>query len=151
MPSDSVRVRELVPGDSEALWRIRNHDVVRNMSHDATPIPWERHTAWFAGYLPRDDKRAFVLEQDGRVVGYCRIDQGLVSIAIDPEHHHQGLGRQLLIQAVQQSHDQWPTIVAECRKNNPVSLRLFENAGFNFVREEADRIVLEHRLSSQAA
>src|SRR3990172_8839888 len=118
-------IRGLQPEDSDALWQIRNSEPVRAFSNDPTPIPRDRHDAWFVRYLANPENHCEVLEENGLVVGYCRVDAALVSIALRPEAQGRGFGRALLRTAITHTQGRWPRLIAEVRHGNEVSLRLF--------------------------
>ncbi|MFH1171415.1 MAG: N-acetyltransferase [bacterium] len=137
-----VEIRALQPEDSADMWRIRNHEMVRCMSHDTSSIPRAVHDAWFARYIANPENRAFVLVCDSRVAGYCRIDHGLVSIAIDPEFQGRGFSRQLLTESILRVRDTTSRILAEVRRDNPISLGLFTAAGFGIIEEDGEKYIL---------
>lgn len=143
MPSPGTFVRPATDRDSEALWRIRNQEDVRRLSNNPEPIPWEKHEAWFARYRAKAENHAYVLERDGQVVGYCRIDSGLVSIALDGSVRGKGLGRLLLSEAIAQ-YEEGP-IKAFVRCGNETSLKLFRKAGFTPDREDPEGYHLTYR------
>ncbi len=137
-------VRDLRPQDSEGLWRIRNLDEVRLLSNNTAIIPRRDHDAWFAKYIANPDNRCYVLDREGGVAGYCRIDSGLVSIAIDPKYHGLGLGKKLLKEAVDLALPSAKKITAEIRLNNDVSLKLFTKVGFKVVGQTPEKHLLEY-------
>lgn len=130
MLADSTVIRRADHRDSLAFWRIRNHESVRAVSHDSAPIPLPQHERWYAGFLAKADALAYVIEVDQAVAGYCRVDHGLISIALLPEAKGKGYGLQLLTATTSASHDRWPTLTAEVQHTNLASKRLFEKAGY---------------------
>lgn len=149
VPYDTAKfsVRELRPKDSDGLWRIRNLDEVRLLSNNTAVIPKADHDAWFAKYIANPDNRCYVLEYGGDVAGYCRIDSGLVSIAIDPKYHGLGLGKKLLKGSVDLEIPTLKKITAEIRLNNDVSLKLFTKVGFKVVDQTPEKYILEYHGS----
>ena len=100
-------IRRVKPEDSQRIMEIRNHPRVRNKSNNSEEIDFVKHDQWFNHkYFDSDDNLCFVLERENKVVGYCRLDLDngsyIISIAIDPDFHGQGLGRQLLGQVLQE-------------------------------------------------
>lgn len=135
--AETPLVRPATPRDSSALWQIRNQEDVRKVSNNAELIPWEKHEAWFARYLTNPDNHAFVLVQGRTVVGYCRIDAGLVSIALDTSVRGRGFGNLLLTEAIRQYQAQGP-VRAFVRCGNETSLKLFQKAGFTQDSEDPE-------------
>lgn len=127
---DEVHIRPITADDSGDLWRIRNDEQVRAVSHDSRPIPRDKHDGWFARYQQHSGNHCWVIEVDDTVAGYCRIDDGLVSIAIDQRFAGRGLGKRLLTHAVTSvPHDVWP-LRADIQLDNTASIALFEKVGF---------------------
>lgn len=146
---EKINVRIVAAKDSADIWRIRNTDSVRSVSHHPEPIAWEQHQAWFTDYLQNPDNHCFIVEQDGQLAGYCRIDDGLVSIAIDPAWHGRGLGKKLLLSAVKTSSPQISPIKAEVRFGNEASMKLFQSTGFTEVGRDEEKVIYEFNSSAQ--
>ncbi len=123
-------IRLITDADSEALWRIRNLDSVRAASHSRTFIPRSVHNSWFLKYRANPNNTCWVVLVDKLVAGYCRVDNALVSIAIDQQFKGQGLGKVLLIEVIHRSQQRWQIIKAEIQIENTASLKLFELVGF---------------------
>jgi L-amino acid N-acyltransferase YncA len=127
MKASTPTVRPAVAEDSEAMWKIRNQKDVRAVSNNPEPIPWEQHREWFTRYRTKPENNAFVIVYNNTVVGYCRIDAGLVSIALDKSVRGKGLGKLLLTESVEKIPG---PIKAYIRCGNEASLSLFLKAGF---------------------
>lgn len=141
------KLRPLTADDSEALWRIRNSDAVRAVSHHTEPIPRADHDAWFQRYQKTPSNHCWVVEVAGVVAGYCRIDDGLVSIAIDNAFTGQGLGKLLLQYAVTEAHRFEATVRADIHTGNSASIGLFEKIGFQRTGQDNDFLHLVHHGS----
>lgn len=124
-------IRPITDTDSEALWRIRNSEGVRATSHTSSVIPRANHDAWFVKYRANPNNLCWVVVVNDEVAGYCRVDEALVSIAVDERFKGQGLGKLLLAEAVNQSKSRWPIIKAEVQTDNIASIKLFEKVGFH--------------------
>lgn len=144
MKNPDVAVREVSLEDSSDLWRIRNHPDVRRLSNRPDPIPRDQHDQWFEKYRAHPDNHAYVLVVGGVVAGYCRIDSGLVSIAIDPVFQGRGFSKMFLTTSILQARRYFPLMTAEVRLDNPVSLRLFQSVGFRVVSQDNEKHVLQY-------
>ncbi len=133
----SPLVRRARPEDSLRIWGIRNSFQSRQASINQDEVPWENHKPWFQRKYMEDGANAcFVLDCGGEIAGYCRFDsedKGLrVSIALDPSYHGRGFGSLFLIEACAQfGNDR--TLVAEVKKGNESSVRIFKKAGFHII------------------
>lgn len=126
-------IRKAEKKDTRAVWAIRNNPLNRNNFNSLDEIPFDRHEKWFEKkYFGGQDNKCFVLEVDGRVIGYCRFDfdEGyLTSIAIDPEYAGKGFGGILLGEALRELKAD-KDVFAEIKLSNLSSLKLFEKNGF---------------------
>lgn len=143
MPASTPVIREMSADDATRVWEIRNHETVRTLSKTSEQIPLPQHLEWFARYLKRTDKVANVLLENGTVVGYCRIDAGLVSIAIDPTTHGRGYGQQLLQSTIVSAGKRWGKITAEVLQSNIASQLFFSKQGFRLVSQHDDTLLYE--------
>lgn len=95
----------------------------------------------------------FVLEVDGNVAGYCRLDQDqnpsafLVSIALAQDFHNRGLGHILLSGAIESfsvKQSKAGELIARIMNGNHASISLFEKNGFVLCGESLYRLSLPH-------
>lgn len=134
-------IRKIKREDSKRLWEIRNHPKARENSNNPEEIPFAKHDQWFENkYFKNNDNICFVLETEGKVIGYCRFDLGegkkyIVSIALDNDWQGKGLGHMLLSGALEQLPSSM-TISATIKKDNPPSLKLFQKNNFEFISED---------------
>jgi len=130
--------------DIERIWEIRNYSSVRGKSGNSKIIGLKDHRKWFYGkYSENKNNFCFVLVERNKVIGYCRFDYDeedsgyVLSIAIDPENQSRGLGSRLLekslgaLQKIKRG-----SVLAEVKKDNDASNKLFERNGFKKRKED---------------
>lgn len=135
---DGLRVRPAETSDAEDVWRWRNDAESRSASRQTDEVPWPEHEAWFARAI-RDPDKTLLIGSDpatGEKVGLVRLDRRadgarLVGINIAPEQRGRGHGTRLLKAALAAAGSD--RLIAEVRKENARSMRLFEEAGFRRV------------------
>lgn len=137
-------VRKVGLSDSARLWEIRNTPQARKESVNQDEIPWENHQRWFQEkYFSGQNNACFVMEDNGYVIGYCRLDNEndryVVSIALDPNYHGRGLGTFLLFESLNQLNTD-RIILATVKKDNPGSIKIFIKNGF--IEKSADEAYL---------
>ena len=110
----------------------------------------ENYTDYFFVELHKRFPETFlVAEENGKIVGYmmCRIEKGLsgfrgiikkghvVSIAVLPRHQHKGIGRALMMKAMENM-GLYNTKLCflEVRVSNKAAVRLYKNLGFRVAR-----------------
>ena len=130
--------------DAERIWEIRNSPLVREKSGNSEIIELEDHKKWFYGkYFENGNNFCFVLKKEIKTIGYCRFDYDekhsiyVLSIAINSNNQSRGLGSRLLerslalLQKMQKG-----LVLAEVKKDNDVSGKLFERNGFKKQKED---------------
>ena len=141
---ENYQTRKVKKEDAGRIWEIRNDPSVRCLSNNPTEISLAQHMAWFVKkYFSGEDNHCFVLEgtTSKKIVGYCRLDADqtgesyLISIALDPVFHGCGLGGLFLWQCLVEFNPQKP-VLAEIRKDNIPSLKLFQKNNFTVTKED---------------
>ena len=147
--SPDLHIRPAEAADAEDVWRWRNDPETRAASRTTEPVPWPAHAAWFAETLCEPARMLLIgVDPETREkVGLVRFDtldggDRLVGINIAPERRGRGYGARLLAGAVAQLRGAC-RLVAEVRRENAASMRLFEALGFRRRSEAAGFIVFE--------
>jgi ribosomal protein S18 acetylase RimI-like enzyme len=128
---------------SQRVWEIRNHSSVRKNSGNSEIISFENHQRWFhKKYFEKENNFCYVLKDKKNIAGYCRFDYDkgeeayVISIAIDPENQSKGLGSRLLSQSLKKMKNKKKIpLLAEIKKENSASIKLFEKNGFEKYKE----------------
>ncbi|MGY2234002.1 UDP-2,4-diacetamido-2,4,6-trideoxy-beta-L-altropyranose hydrolase [Pseudomonas gingeri] len=112
MGCTGVEMRVAQPQDSIALYRWRNHPLIRAVSRNTEEIAWEDHCRWLTSVLADPRRKLLIGEQGGEPAGVVRFDleeDGLaeVSIYLVPDATSRCRGSDLL-----QSAEDW--IVRHC-------------------------------------
>lgn len=144
-----LHLRPAEPDDAEDVWRWRNDAESRAASRNTDEVAWPEHEAWFGRALADPAKVLLIgVERGtGRKVGLVRFDalatgERLVGVNVAPEHRGKGLGAPLLAAGI--AHLGGPgRLVAELRRDNAASLRLFEGLGFRRRADSGDFVVFE--------
>ncbi len=144
-------IRQAKKEDSQKIWQIRNYPLNRKNSRNQEKIDFGNHDKWFTNkYFKNKNNYCFVLEEGGEVVGYCRFDLGnnnyVISIALDPDYHGKGFGSKLLKESLREIKRIKKDIVilAEVKKENVPSTKLFERCGFCSYREDKKNLYYKH-------
>jgi len=136
-PPGELRLRLARPDDARRLFDWANDPATRAASFDRAPIPWPVHVAWLAGVLADPDRRLWIAEEAGVLVGQLRVDRtpgglGTVSIGLAPAARGRGLGPAVLRMGVAAAVRELGIgrVRAVVMAANRPSRRLFEGAGF---------------------
>lgn len=146
-------VRKVNKKDSKEIWEIRNHFSNRKNFNNPNEILWEDHEIWFGNkYFSDKNNQCFILEdENNKVIGYCRFDFEIennfyiISIAINPNNHNQGLGGKLLSESLKNIENNY-NIFAKVHKNNIPSLKLFEKNNFRIYEKNDDNYCLKYEI-----
>ena len=123
-------IREMTREDIEEVYRINRESF--------TTDAWSKSTIEREFSLPYS--RRFVLELDGKVVGYCflwiiRGEAMVMSFAIERSARCRGYGRKFMEGIVDMLKDSVDTIQLDVRKSNLPAIRLYSSLGFSVIRE----------------
>lgn len=109
-------------------------DAVMEVERRAYPFPW---TAGIFRDCLRADHPAWVLHEDGRIVGYGVIsvaagEAHVLNVCIDPRLQGRGLGRHLLRALLRLARGHGAKrVFLEVRPSNPGAIALYHDEGFN--------------------
>jgi mycothiol synthase len=137
-----VRTRAFVPGDDDAEWlRVNNRAFADHGEQGGWTLDTFRHRQeepWF------DPEGFRVLDRDGRMAAFCwtkvhdaaedpeGVELGeIYVIAVDPDFHGQGLGRQMTLDGLRHLSDRGITTgMLYVDADNTPAVRLYEQLGF---------------------
>lgn len=150
---NEILIRLATKEHSKVIWEWRNDATTRAMSLNQDLVSWENHQSWYERVLINNNRHLYVGYTDNILFGMVRFDKCEnqdhtyeVSINLDPQQRSKGLGKLLLIKVIEQFWNQVADaslILAEIKKENDASRKVFQNVGF---REEwADSIL--HKFS----
>lgn len=144
-----ILVRKARPEHVKAIWQIRNSRLVRDNSKNTEKITFKSHLTWFENkYFIDRRNRCFIIDYSGLAAGYCRFDMlksgYLVSISIKSAFQGRGLGNILLNKSLKLLKTS-KTILAEIKRDNPASLKLFLKNNFEIFRQDKEFFYLKFR------
>lgn len=118
-------LREMLIDDLEQVMEIEN---------DLFAVPWTKE-GYFT-FLTRDDAMFLVVEEKGKILGYCGLlmvlDEGdVTNVAVCRERQREGIGHFLVDSLIRLSAERGiTTIHLEVRESNATAIRLYERMGF---------------------
>lgn len=158
--NEKYNVKKAEKKDCKIIWKIRNHPSVRQNSSNLKAFSFDEHKNWFSNkYFKNKNNFCYVLKNVNYTIGYCRFDYDnkqktyVISIAINPKNHGKGLGNYLLSQSVDKLKAKLKKkadirLMAEVKKNNISSIKLFERNGFEKNREDKNNYYFQKKLKS---
>ena len=127
----------------------RNNPATREASHNTTLISEDEHIQWLKRIMANENRKLYVAEIDGVPVGTARVDSEAfgyeLSWTVSPTMRSSGIGKtmiSLLAKGISEP------IRAEIKTGNITSIRIAEEAGMVFDREEKG--VLHYRRDAVA-
>lgn len=118
-------LREMLVDDLEQVMEIEN---------DLFAVPWTKE-GYFT-FLTREDAMFLVVEEKGRILGYCGLlmvlDEGdVTNVAVCRDRQREGIGHFLMDSLIRLSAERGiTTIHLEVRESNATAIRLYERMGF---------------------
>ncbi len=147
MNQEKILVQLASVEDSRAIYYVRYEPSVNDVSTSQKKVSFKNHDAWFLKqYFSGLENKCFVLMVDDAVSGYCRFDinskgEFNISIAISPKFQGMGFGKKLLSESMTMMGSN-KVFIASVFKNNPASLKLFKNSGFELTSEDEKQYYL---------
>jgi len=139
-----INVRRAKENDSFDVFKWRNDEITRKMSHTKEAAEWEEHSKWFTTSLTNESMLLAICEvsSSSSYVGIVHFDvenfRALISINLSPLMRGRGLAKACLNSGINFFKTEFPHINyidAEIKSINLVSRRAFENVGFQLVKE----------------
>jgi L-amino acid N-acyltransferase YncA len=134
-------IRDATQADLPAIVKIYNASIPdRKATADTKPVSVESRRKWFENHHPTTYP-LLVMELKGEIVAWLSFrpfygrpaykTTAEVSLYVATEFHRQGIGQQLLEQAIERSQEMgFNTLVAFIFAHNEASLKLFEKLNF---------------------
>ena len=113
---------------------IEDLDPVMEIETDLFHVPWTKEG--FFTFLTRPDSMFLVVEEKGKILGYCGLlmvlDEGdITNVAVRRDRQREGIGRFLIDSLIRFAAEQGVTTIhLEVRAGNETAKRLYERAGF---------------------
>ena len=147
-----MQIRKVTQSDSLDLFSWRNDELSRSMFKNTSLLNMEEHSKWFEASIIDPNKYFLIGIKDKEKIGVCRFDLKTdkniaeVSININPELRARGFGRELLKKSLMKFKDEFEfDIVANVRRKNIASIKVFERCGFYFTERSQEYISLRSK------
>ena len=135
-----IGIREATIKDAKILFDWANDTETRQNSFNSVIIDWNNHIKWFKNKLNDPACKIYILYSNEKPVGVVRFEVNettIVGVTVAPNYRGMGLGSEILKIA---RNTFWKnntdSILAYIKKGNIASQRIFEKAGFSFLRED---------------
>ena len=139
-----LSLRSATTGDAQFLWECRNDDMALRFSGSTEAIPYAAHCRWLASRLRDPDCQIYLgVTADGTRVGYGRLDQRTISVAVHPVLRRLGFASQLIALTTQEAHS--TGMIAWIRPENAASKRAFASCGYQYTVTESQNGQLVER------
>jgi len=133
----ALGIRNATLEDARMIWEWANDPLVRAVSFNSDPIPWESHLAWFTRRLESGSSRFFIGLDRGEPIGQIRFEldtpeEATISVSLGPAARGKGHGSVLIWRASQELFEtSSPAMIhAYVKHDNDASLRAFAKAGY---------------------
>ena len=148
-----INLRQVSAKDCKLIWQWANDPEVRAVSFSSDSISFENHAQWFESKLNDPNCHFYVAENSQHeAVGQVRFDlnghQATISISLAPRFRGQSYGSMLIQLAAQRTLEvsNVDVIHAYVKKENRVSLKAFQKAGFKILKDTFVKAQPAHHL-----
>ena len=157
-PGDEERMMDIAP---RAFGVLARYGIDYQLPRDRVEQMYRDEAKGYADIARegRPDWAVFVARRDGHLIGYIavRVNHELterfglkwgqiVSLAVDPDFHHQGTGKALVARAMEWFDEQeceYLEVITD--QNNPSAIRTYEGAGFRVLHSPITLTQLRRR------
>lgn len=124
-----VKYRKAHINDATELFELKNDETVRAnsiLTHEK--IEWKSHVDWLTNKLKDPEVEIWIIEnEEDEMIGDVRIDHLEISIKLFPQFRGKGIGGEAI------KHFARKGLIAKIVEGNVPSMRIFVDAGFNFI------------------
>ena len=142
-----IKIRKAEANDCEDLFNWRNDLKTRQMSHNNDFVSWDEHKIWFSDKVKNINTLILICEDyfDFSKIGVVRFDLhenfSLISINLSPDMRGKGKSSLCINAAIKKFKELFPnikSIIAEVKKQNLISSKLFIKCGFKLENTNND-------------
>lgn len=132
---------------------VEDLDQIAELEQELFSVPWSREG--YLSFLIRDNTLMFVVEEKGRILGYCgliyALDEGdVMNIAVRKDRQREGIGQFMVDSMIRMAAGIGVMIIhLEVRESNAVARRLYQRMGFvedglrkNYYQDPTEHAVL---------
>lgn len=128
-------------GDNLLLFKWKNDPEARQASFITEAIKLKNHNKWLISVINNPNILMYILEYESSPIGMYRLDitedSATIDITVDSEYRGQGIGKQIIGQMILTAKNVGiKKLIAEVKKDNIPSNKLFLSSGFYKVKED---------------
>jgi len=136
---DLLNIRSASKADLSIYFKWVNDEVVRKNSFNSKKITLNDHEKWYLNKLKSKNTHLLILEKGSIPVGQIRFDiedhKACIDYSIEKKYRGKGFGGILLKMGIQHLENNLKiknvkSFKAEVKKSNLLSIKIFENVGF---------------------
>ncbi len=132
-----IQLRHVSIEDQKLIFDWRNNPKTRQFSIDPAELDWKNHCTWIQTVIENPNQQLLIAEKTKTPIGVLRFDlnssMAEISIFLDPQKIHQGLGTSLIQMGcdwLKTHHPKITCVTAQILANNIASEKAFIKCGF---------------------
>lgn len=136
----NIKIKKVTIDDAQLLFEWANDSETRYNSFNSAPIEWNNHITWLNKQIISPNASVYLVHLNNRPIGVAKFNSDkvtVIGITVAPDQRGKGLGSEIIKIAC---HKFWKNsnqnIFAYIKKDNLVSKRVFEKAGFIHYKEQ---------------
>lgn len=141
-----IRKAENTKNDCDLVFSLSNDSLVRANSFSTKPIEYNSHCNWYKRTVLDNNTLFFLIFDNNDFVGQIRFNRGeensdscVISLSITESFRGKHISSEFLMLGINELHYSWKKIhhiIAEVKKENIPSNKLFEKNGFILMNSE---------------
>jgi len=137
----NISFRKAIAKDVTTVFNWSNDELVRKNSYNSNPIEFEDHKKWFSKKIINKNTLFLIALINNNPAGIVRFDikkeHSVVGILISKSYRGQKLAREFLIESSKTYFKKHKVpILAYIKKENKASVKVFENSGYTYFKDE---------------
>lgn len=139
--SRELIIREALPSDVDVIFKWSNDPLVREQSFSSEKISYDSHCEWYSKKLVDKNSHLYIVEEKERRLGLVRFHkdnkEAVIGVVIDRDYRGQGYGAKLIKIGLEKYFDfNSLMVLAFIKKDNTASIRAFEKARFEYLKND---------------
>lgn len=144
----NITIKKVTEDDCRAIFDLVNEKDARSNTFSPQPITYENHVNWFSNALKNKNMYLYIIKIGKEIVGHIKFtnkrnDSIYVGIVLEGSFRNKGLGTKILKYVTDDFifKNKGINLLAEIKPENIYSILTFQNAGFNKIFENNDKLI----------
>jgi len=135
----NIKIRDANISDANLIYEWTNDPLTRKNSFNSKQIEWEDHIKWLEMKIKDEKYFIYIFEAENKPIGMVRFESNeyaVIGVTIAPDFRGKGFGSEIIKLGCERfSLTNKQKILAYIKTANSSSIKVFQKAGFSFIRD----------------